>query len=192
MKTKIIAASALIASSFTPLSLPVLVAPASAQPSYDELQQICNDNADTFSANNKILPNDMWYWNPIATLVSSTPDGSGTVEGYSFNPADRTIHAIVSYDDSTEVYNILCQAMNPGDNVNQHFTYTIYNYTVDTGEATTDRPAVCAPAKTSKSGFPTAWTTPPGNAYLLGSLTCTGLAAEYPGGPDLIDWSSLS
>jgi hypothetical protein len=193
MKRALLAATAILSTTFTPVTLPMFVTPAAATvPTVD--QQTCEDNADTFG-NGKILPNDGWYWGVDLVQTSSEGGDNTTLVGYALNPAKRTIHAIVTTDATVTHYDLHCDAYTPGDGVNPHFSYVITDYYVDGGQATTDRPAVCNPATTKGTGFPTSWYTVPGNQYLLtgnGYADCSALIAAYPGGVGLLNWSTLN
>jgi len=201
MKRALLAgAAALVITSLAPISAASARRPVPPAPGPLELQ--CIANADnSFNTPNK-LPNAMWYW--IGRLVEITDtenDGNGTLIGFSINPANRTIHALVEYNLTSVTYELHCDAMEPGSipgraGANPAHSY-VTEYEDETGGDGTEigRPAVCNPAPTKGSGIPTSWKTVPGNSYLLtqSGANCASLAAGIaPTGYLMVDWHSIS
>lgn len=176
---KLVTSAAMAAITMTSLvvPMPILVSAASAEPATDWVQ-VCNDNAPTFSHQDKILPNEKWSWDPTATLVSTSGDGGFTLNGFAINPANRTIHALVTFDGTDYFYNVVCNAVNAGGQDNAHFTYTLTNFEVsDPGETFDGRPAVCNPALTKGSGAVTTWYEIIGTEDFRSGASCATIAA---------------
>lgn len=129
----------------------------------------------------------MWYWRArLGDIIDTDNDGDGTLIGFTINPANRTIHALVEYNLTSVTYELFCDAMVPGSipgqaDANPHFSY-VTEYEDETGGEGTEtaRPAVCNPAPTKGPGFPSSWKTVPGNSYLLTEAgeTCSSLATK--------------
>jgi hypothetical protein len=184
MKRALLAATAVLSTTFTPLATPAFAGPP-IPPEPTALDLYCAANAP------QALPNDFWYWDGQLGSQIGTSDGAiATVLGYSMNPASRTIHAIVEFELDSVTYNLQCNAMEPGAirgeaPPNPNFSYTT-TYTDESGGDGTEigRPAVCNPGKTKLTS--NTWYEIPGTSDYREGKTCVQIQNGY-----LIPWSSI-